>query len=174
MILAKKMAVNLNSLKNLKPVKKGEVRNPHGINCKTPMTGYYTKLAHAKLPENIRKKINDQMGEEVLAKGATWAEANAVRRFIAAVVGKNGTSDSKEIREAIEGKARQRFEVAGIHGEEIKASVEAKLSTNDLLAAIRAIYGLAEPAANAERPAPVPVSTEVGAGRIKKKDSGQE
>jgi hypothetical protein len=141
MILAKKMAVNLNSLKNLKPVKKGEVRNPHGINCKTPMTGYYTKLAHAKLPENIRKKINDQMGEEVLAKGATWAEANAVRRFIAAVVGKNGTSDSKEIREAIEGKARQRFEVAGIHGEEIKASVEAKLSTNDLLAAIRAIYG---------------------------------
>jgi hypothetical protein len=123
----------------------------------------------AKLPEQIRKQVDKQMGEEVLAKGATWAEANAVRCFVAAVAGKNGTFDSKEIREAIEGKARQRFEVAGVHGEEIKASVKTKLSTNDLLGAI---YGLTEPAGRLS--AAVPVPTDVGVELSKKKDSGQK
>jgi hypothetical protein len=97
------MMVSPNSLKNLKPFKKGEVRNQLGINRKTPMTDYYNKCAHAKLPEQIRKQVDKQMGEEVLTKGATWAEANAVRCFVAAVAGKNGTFDSKEIREAREG-----------------------------------------------------------------------
>jgi uncharacterized membrane protein len=169
------MSVHPNSLKNLEKtkIKKGEVRNPLGINRKTPMTDYYKQRALSKLPEKIRKQMNQQLGEEVLPKGALWAEANAVRRFVAAVVGKDGTSDSKEIREAIEGRARQRIEVTGAGGEEIKASVEAKMSTGDLLGAIRAIYGLTEPAADAQRPtAALPVPTEVGAGRITKKNSG--
>lgn len=171
-ILAKKMAVNPNSLKNLKPIKKGEVRNRLGINRKRPLSDGYSQRALSPLPEKLRKKINNIIGEEILKVGATWAEGNALRRFVSAVIESDGTADSREIREAIEGKARQRFEVTGGGGEEIKASVEAKLSTNDLLGAIRAVYGLTETAANAERPAAaLPVSTEVGAGRIKKKDS---
>lgn len=92
-----------------------------------------------------------------------------MRRFLAAVLERNSTGDSKEIREAIEGKARQRFEVSGVEGEQIKASVEAKISTGDFLGAIRAIYGLSEPTEGPNPPGSVPAS--LGDGRIQKKNT---
>ena len=109
-----KRGTHPNSQKNLKPIKRGEVRNPLGINRKRPITAEYTIIATNPVPEPIRKKINAAIGDELLKPGDTWAKANAIRRFIAAVIETGGHVDSKEIREAIEGKAEQRIEVVGL------------------------------------------------------------
>jgi hypothetical protein len=104
---------NPNSLKNLRPpIKPGEVLNPLGINAKTPMTDEYRVTAADSIPELIRRKLNDALGEEILKPGATWAKANALRRFIHAVMEEGGVRSSTEIREAIEGIAPHRIEIA--------------------------------------------------------------
>jgi hypothetical protein len=99
------------SLANLRPpAKPGEVRNPLGINRGRTYSDRYEELALGPLPEKIRLKINEQLGEELLLQGATWAQANALRRHIGAVVEGN-TADAKELREAVEGKPMQRMEL---------------------------------------------------------------
>jgi len=103
---------NPNSLKNLRPMKPGETLNPTGINAKTPMTDEYRRCAADPIPESIRKKVNAIIGEEVLRPGDTWARANALRRFMHAVMDESGVRSSAEIREAIEGVAPHRIEIA--------------------------------------------------------------
>ena len=103
---------------NLIPAKKGEVRNPLGINRKRPITDEYFGTSQDALPEALRKKINESMGEEILPPGATWAKANALRRFLDALQ-QGGHPSSREIREAIEGKAPQRLEITGPQSQEI-------------------------------------------------------
>ena len=103
---------NPNSLKNLKPAKPGQILNPRGINRKRPITDRYFQWSEEPLPEILRTKMNASVGEELLKPGATWAEANALRRFMDALM-EGGQPSSKEIREAIEGKAPQRIEIAG-------------------------------------------------------------
>ena len=104
---------NPNSLKNLRPpIKPGEVRNPLGINAKTAITDEYRVCAAKAVPEAIRRKLNKAIGEEVLMPGDTWARANAMRRFIHAVMDEGGVRSSAEIREAIEGTAPHRIEIS--------------------------------------------------------------
>jgi hypothetical protein len=114
--------VNPKSLANLKPIKKGEVRNPQGINRKRPITDRYYERSESPLPESIRKRVNKSIGEEILQPGATWAEANALRRFLSAI-DPDGQPSSKEIREAIEGKAPQRLEISGPERKEITIAI---------------------------------------------------
>lgn len=103
---------NPNSLKNLlPPIKPGEVRNPLGINAKTPITDEYRICAAEAIPEAIRRKINKAIGAQVLKLGDSWARANAVSRFMHAVT-EEGVRSSAEIREAIEGVAPHRIEIA--------------------------------------------------------------
>jgi hypothetical protein len=111
-MLGDRRGKNPNSLKNLRPMKPGETLNPTGINAKTPMTDEYRKCAADPIPESIREKLNARIGEEVLEPGDTWARANALRRFIDAVMGEGGVRSSAEIREAIEGIAPHRIEIA--------------------------------------------------------------
>jgi hypothetical protein len=93
-----------NSLANLKsPITPGEVRNPLGVNRKRPWTETYNEVGERIFPEVLRVKLNAEIGEEVLEKGATWREANAVRRMMEAT-GIGGTSAAKEIVDRIEGK----------------------------------------------------------------------
>ena len=113
-----------NSLANLRPPwKPGEIPNPTGISRKRPITDHYYERAESPVPEKLREKINALLGEELLEPGATWAQANALRRFVSAVMEANGTADSKEIREAIEGKAPQRIELSGPERKEITIRV---------------------------------------------------
>jgi len=103
---------NPNSLKNLRPpIKPGEVRNPLGIEAKTPITDEYCVRAAEPIPEGIRRKINKAIGAQVLKSWDTWARANAVSRFMHAVT-EEGVRSSGEIREAIEGTAPHRIEIA--------------------------------------------------------------
>ena len=92
------------SLANLKPAKPGEVRNPLGINRKRPWTETYSAMSESTLPEKIRLKFNLEMGEEVLAKGATWRQASVLRRLLETLES-GGTPPAKEIVDRIEGKA---------------------------------------------------------------------
>lgn len=112
------MVVNPKSLANLKPAKPGEVRNPKGINRKRPITDRYFERSELPMPEILRQQFNQKLGVEVLAPGATWAEANALRRWMDTLL-EGGERSSKEIREAIEGKAPQRLEITGPERKEI-------------------------------------------------------
>jgi len=109
---------NPNSLKNLKPAKPGEVRNPTGKNRNRPYTDAYENLADALLPEFLRFQLNDRARVDARKKklpdlfpqGITWAEANALRQHLNAVI--NGdTRSATEVREAVEGRATQRIEI---------------------------------------------------------------
>lgn len=98
--------MNPKSLANLRPpVRPGDPpRNPLGINRKRPWTETYSEIGERLYPEVLRLKLNAEIGEEVLLKGATWREANAVRRLMEAT-GLGGTNAAKEIVDRIEGKS---------------------------------------------------------------------
>jgi len=103
-------------LRNLRPVKPGEIRNPKGINRKTPWSTENYKLSADPLPEKLRLKINKKAGAEILKKGVTWAQANSIRLGMSAVLD-GQVSASKELRESVEGTAMQRMELTGAEGQ---------------------------------------------------------
>ena len=63
--------------------------------------------------------------------GSTWAQANAIRRHVGAIVEGN-TADAKELRESVEGKARQRVEVTGAEGTPLIPGSMESLSDDEL------------------------------------------
>src|ERR1039458_6237424 len=94
---------------NLTPFEPGESGNPSGRPKKRPITDEYYERSQEPLPESLRVKINTALGEEALKKKATWSQANSLRRFLDALT-EGGHPSSKEIREAIEGKAPMRLD----------------------------------------------------------------
>lgn len=104
------------------PWQPGESGNPSGRPKKRPITDEYFQLSQSPIPESLRQKINRQLGEELLKEGATWAQANALRRFLDTIM-QGGHPSSREIREAIEGKAPERLEITGPERKEIKIRV---------------------------------------------------
>ena len=100
------------SLANLKPIKPGEVRNPLGINRKRPWSDRYSQRSEDPIPEKIRRKFNQEMGQEVLPKGSTWADAAVLRRHMEALTD-GGTQAAKEIADRVEGRPPQRMEIVG-------------------------------------------------------------
>ena len=102
---------NPNSRKNLKPVKKGQVLNPLGINRKRPFTDRISQhseelLSASKEGEQIRRALN-------LAPDATFADA-AVKRLMREAI-KGNVRAFGEMADRTEGKAPQRIEL-GIDG----------------------------------------------------------
>jgi len=98
-----------NSLANLKLIQPGEVRNPLGINGRRYSVEYH-KLSQEPIPEIVRLVLNKKFGAELIAKGDTWARANALSMHYEAVC-RGMTAAAQEIREAVEGRATQRIEV---------------------------------------------------------------
>jgi hypothetical protein len=95
------------SLANLKPVKKGEVRNPKGINRKRPWTDRMLEMT-----ETILKK--SAMGEEIrrklrLPETATWSDGAVLMLMRRAVQGE--VAAIKELADRTEGKVAERLEV---------------------------------------------------------------
>jgi uncharacterized protein DUF5681 len=90
-------------IENLKPWKPGESGNLLGRPKRRPISDRYEDRAETPLPEKERIKRR-------LARGATYADALALGQFNAALNGR--TDAAREIREAIEGKAQQRLELA--------------------------------------------------------------
>src|SRR5215831_5506190 len=74
--------------------KPGQSGNLSGRPRMQPISDRYAHIAEEKLPENIRKKLK-------LGPGATYGDAIALRTFQAA----GDIAATREIREAIEGKA---------------------------------------------------------------------
>lgn len=95
--------------KNLKPWKPGQSGNPSGRPKKRPITEAFEALAGQKLPQAWREKLT-KAGFTVPAN-ATYAWAVAIGQYGKAITGDSG--NSREIREAIEGKATQRIELSG-------------------------------------------------------------
>jgi hypothetical protein len=103
------MARNTSGLKP--PWKKGDPSpNPSGRPKKRPITDHYHDRLEKPVPEKIRLAMNIEAGAEELKPGATWGEANALRRAMDSVL-QDGHMASKEMREATEGKAPQRLEI---------------------------------------------------------------
>src|ERR1700680_3556181 len=111
-----------NSKANLRPARPGEVRNPQGINRKRPFTDRDYQWSEEVLPEKLRARINRILETEVLLEGAMWADANAVRQLIEAVL-KGSTAAAKELREAVEGKSPQRLDISGPERKEMTIRV---------------------------------------------------
>jgi hypothetical protein len=139
--------------RGLKPFPKGVSGNPGGRPQRTPYTD-----AHRAIAEGLVQDLGIK---------ATDSVAMAIAKAVAREALKGKVAAAKEVADRIEGTPTQRHDV---NLDDLK--VDAKLSTGDLLGAIRAVYGLAE--SDSVPAAPVPVSTPVGAGRRAEKDSGQK
>src|SRR5713101_7533720 len=100
--------------RGLKPWPKGVSGNPGGRPKKRPITDRYYQKAEEPLSEKDCKRLE-------LPIGATWGDLLALRQFQAA--DKGSTNAAREIREAIEGKAPQRFEITGPERKEITIRV---------------------------------------------------
>jgi hypothetical protein len=92
--------------------------NPGGRPRKTPLT------------DALQRIVQDPEAADKLA------------RAIYKVGAKGDTRAFKEIADRVQGKVRTQIELTGLDGEEIKATVNAKLSVGDLLGAISTIYGV--------------------------------
>lgn len=108
--------------KNLRPPwKPGESGNPGGRPKKRPITDEYFQLADQPIPEKLRKKMQRKWEVE-LPEGITYSKMNALIRYLSTME-EGGHTSSKEIREAIEGKAPERIEIAGVQRQEINIRV---------------------------------------------------
>jgi hypothetical protein len=72
--------------------------NPSGRPKKKPITDRYREALEVDLPDEIRVQLG-------LKKGATMADAVARRMVIRASSGRHAVEATREVREAIEGKA---------------------------------------------------------------------
>ena len=128
-----KRGTNARSLANLEGHKRqpGESGNPSGINHRQPYSEAMRAMAGEPVREPLRGMMNCQLRAVVQRwirrsdllelglrelpdfhpPGVTWARANALRRHLRAVIG-GDIRDAIEIREAVEGRATQRIEVA--------------------------------------------------------------
>jgi len=123
-----KRGTNPRSLANLKPVQPGQVLNVSGENGrKRPYTQALEKVSGNPLPEFLRLAMNNSIRNQVLlavgkpykladipdfySEGITWAEASALRRNLGSVL-EGDVREAVECREAIEGRATQRIEIA--------------------------------------------------------------
>ena len=91
-------------LENLKPFPPGRSANPGGRPKRLPISDRYRDHAEQILPERIRAQFD-------LPKDATWGDMIVLSQFMQAAKGK--TDATREIREAIEGKALQRLRLEG-------------------------------------------------------------
>lgn len=111
---------NPNSRKNLKPVKKGQVLNPLGINRKRPFTDRISQhseqlLSATKEGEQIRKALN-------LPEDATFADA-AVKRLMREAI-KGNVKAFDQMANRIEGKPAQRIDLTAAQTIETILKVE--------------------------------------------------
>jgi hypothetical protein len=122
--MAKKYMPPPQSLANLRPPwKEGDPSpNPGGRLKKRPITDEYFQILGEPLPEILRLQINQMFGEELLRPGTTWARAGAFRRALDSLM-EGGYLASKEMREAIEGKAPLRSEITGPERKEVTLRV---------------------------------------------------
>jgi hypothetical protein len=101
---------NPRSLANLKPAKKGEVRNPRGVNNR-PFADLYYDVSQEIVPELWRRKLNRDAGFTLHPKGTTWAAADA--RALHCKASQGEVSAAKELADRVEGKAPERMEIVG-------------------------------------------------------------
>jgi hypothetical protein len=112
--MEEKRQMHPNSLANLKPAQPGEVRNPLGIGRKTYSLEYHA-VSQEPIPEAVRLALNKKFGADLIQEGDSWARANALSMHYESVC-RGMTAAAQEIREAVEGRATQRIEMAGADG----------------------------------------------------------
>lgn len=113
-----KRGKNPKSLANLKPIQPGEVRNPTGINRGRIYSDAYENTGRSSCPIRLRKLLIKELGKEAVPEDITWAQGISLKMHLKAI--KDGdASSAKEVRESVEGKARQRMEVTGADGKDL-------------------------------------------------------
>jgi len=124
----------------LKPWKPGESGNPAGRPRKRPQSEAHEDFLRMVLPDSFRKELNKinriklANGREIpmdfLMPGATMADAIAVGLGKRALGG--DATCAKEMRESVEGKATQRFELSSADsGIEVRVSFEAPVTARN-------------------------------------------
>lgn len=124
-----KRKMNPASLQNLRPWSKGESGNPEGSRLKRPYTDRYHLLAESPLPEGLRQKVCGvlvaQFGtdaEQLLPVGSTFADAQAVRLHLNAVI-RGDTRSLAELADRCEGRAPNRLDLVGLERQEVTIRV---------------------------------------------------
>jgi hypothetical protein len=107
---------NPKSLSNLRPAKKGEVRNPLGTN-KRPFADLYFALSQEIVPEWKRRQLNKVAGGPLHPRGTTWAEADA--RALHDRAAQGDVSAIKELADRTEGRSPERPEIQGSTRKEV-------------------------------------------------------
>jgi|SRR5215472_11227533 len=122
---------NPNSRANLKPARRGEVRNPNGINRRRPITDRYAELSDEPLPLNLIQRFNRRWKAKLLFPGDSYARGAVMGTMMDAIFG-GDVAAQKEMREAIEGKAPQRLELAARPRTEVTIRVVYDRSANNV------------------------------------------
>jgi hypothetical protein len=161
---------NPNSLKNLNPIKPGEIRNPLGITRPRPYSDADLETSQEPVPELVRLKMNhvlrkmlenDSQGQKVVTvskkegdlipPGMSWAAAISLRKHLRGLIEcEIGILD--HTRAGVEGTPTQRIEATGKDGEPLTPAVPPTF-----------VYSFIDPPPKTEPPVaapPPPESTE--------------
>src|SRR5882724_9019661 len=112
------MANEKGNPKNLKSWKPGQSGNPGGRPKKRPVTDYYADILDKPLPDQLVALLK-------VKRGTTYGEAIALGQAVSAIKGR--ADSAREIREALEGKATQRVELAGPDGGAVQLDLRTTL-----------------------------------------------
>lgn len=99
--------------------KPGQTGNPKGRprgSRNRPMSDRADSFIEIPFPNKLKKLIEEKVGL-TLPKGFTWGDAIIMRLCLSGAI-EGDTSAARELREAIEGKARTRIELAGFVADE--------------------------------------------------------
>jgi len=132
-----KRTISPNTLKNLIPVKPGQVLNPEGKNGRRPVTDEYTLIGDCVLPDPLRWRLNALLGcqacaylseamkmnprpdlpakmehADYLPEGITFNRTLGFRAYLEGIVS-GDVHAMTEIREAQEGRSTMRIEWTG-------------------------------------------------------------
>ncbi len=93
--------------------KKGQSGNPTGRPSRLPISDRLRVVLEMRLPEPIRRKLETAIGQP-LPKNLTFGDGYALAMFLETLGTPTGfrVDIAREIREAVEGKATQRIEMA--------------------------------------------------------------
>jgi hypothetical protein len=122
--------------------KKGQSGNPAGRpkgSRNRPMSDRAESFIETLFPKKLKALIEEKLGEK-LPKRFTWGDAVTMRLGLSGAI-EGDTTAARELRESIEGKARQRIEFGGFVTDDAGGSEEGEaIQASDQPIVLRIVY----------------------------------